>query len=506
MKRNLIYSIIALLTLISGCTTYLRNKQLEMVAKDWALVIRASQVIPVYPLSEDLQPGDVLLVSSPIEEQVAVYKEKGFLPLDQLLVRLYSKDFIANYNPQYEVSKDFANFYNLRYGITDDTIPPANWQNPNGDDRHNWQISPRSAFPTYQFSARTGTGLNLAIPIQGVPLALGLMNSGSASGTVTIADANTYGLDNVRLERMVREWARQNRLLLRNYTPREEQCHFLRIVSRVYVTGRVSVTVNNDDSTGAEAAAGADRPVKLIGVTEGDTKENYVSAIEAINKLVTEQLPGARINIATASSRSVTFTEQFERPLVIGYVGFDMPILRGGRLGAPISTLAQLTGLAPITTYLVGNVYRLAAFAQLNQALKNISGNEADRIRAKLDKLDTLLPDRYPFSLYEIKLQNTHDDKFQITIKRDIEIVEGAEVKRQGFESVLDYLGNAHTTVENIASYLPTAPRETEAQRKNVSLLSREYEYARAALEDIQGQLNQEPVLMEAIDFVFLGI
>ena len=106
--------VLAALVLSTACTSTLRNKQLERVAKDWALVIRASQVIPVYPLTEDLQPGDVLLVSTPIEEQVAIYKEKGFLPLDQHLVRLYPKDF--------------KEFYNSRYGTDGKIMPPGNWQ------------------------------------------------------------------------------------------------------------------------------------------------------------------------------------------------------------------------------------------------------------------------------------------------------------------------------------------------------------------------------------------
>ena len=82
LTQGAIAAALAILVLSTGCATSLRNKQLEAVAKDWALVIRASQVIPVYPLSEDLQPGDVLLVSTPIDEQVALYKKKGFLPLD----------------------------------------------------------------------------------------------------------------------------------------------------------------------------------------------------------------------------------------------------------------------------------------------------------------------------------------------------------------------------------------------------------------------------------------
>ena len=72
------------------------------------MVIRASQVIPVYPLTEDLQPGDVLLVRTPIEEQAKLYKKKGFLPLDQHLVRLYTKGS----------TNDFYDFYNARYGLT----------------------------------------------------------------------------------------------------------------------------------------------------------------------------------------------------------------------------------------------------------------------------------------------------------------------------------------------------------------------------------------------------
>jgi hypothetical protein len=34
---------------------------------------------------EDLQPGDVFLVQTPVEEQVKVYLAKGFLPLENLV-------------------------------------------------------------------------------------------------------------------------------------------------------------------------------------------------------------------------------------------------------------------------------------------------------------------------------------------------------------------------------------------------------------------------------------
>src|SRR5262245_36848936 len=81
-------ALIVCLALTVGCATKLRNKELEAVAKDWSMVIRASQVIPVYPLTEDLQPGDVFLVQVPIDRQQEVYRQRGFLPLDNLVLRV----------------------------------------------------------------------------------------------------------------------------------------------------------------------------------------------------------------------------------------------------------------------------------------------------------------------------------------------------------------------------------------------------------------------------------
>jgi len=473
-QKIMTYStILTILVLFAGCATHLRNQQLEKVAKDWSLVIRASQVIPVYPLSEDLQPGDVLLVSMPIEEQEKIYKKRGFLPLDQHLVRLYPKDY--------------KEFYDYGDEIDDKAIPPKKWQTEE-EAKQSWKIAPHVAFPTYQFSVETGSGLNLAIPIQGIPFALGLMNSGKASGTVTIADAYTYGLDNYRLEKIVRNWAFKNRYFLRNYESIEGKYHFLRVVSRVYVTGRVSVTVKNDEAMGGEAEAGADRPVNLIGIKEGSTNDNYSESIKAINTLVKDQLPGGKIQIATASSRSVTLSEEFTKPLVIGYVGFDIPILHGGRLGAPISTLAQLSQIHMLQANSNNIFYRIVVLSHMNNALKSIQSEKANDIRAKLNVLGQLLPESYPFSLY-ISISPTE-------VEKDTEIVAGAKIKNRDFDGVIKYIGNAYTTIEIL---------EGNPQINTDNQLYQNLQNARTALNEINDRLSLEPVLMEAIDFVFLG-
>jgi hypothetical protein len=320
------------------------------------------------------------------------------------------------------------------------------------------------------------------------------MNSGKASGTVTISDAYTFGLDNVRLSNMVESWGTAKRALLRQYAPHQGRSHFLRVISRVYVAGQVSVTVNNDEATSGQVSGGADKPVELLGIVQGQTDKNYSDAIEAINKLVSDNLPGGKVKIATASSRSVTLSETFARPLVIGYVGFDMPILDGGRLGAPISTLAQLTEGSTIPTHSVDNQYRIASLSHMYKALKDIQGPEADRIRGNLDVLVSLLPEQYSFSLYEMESPTA--------LQRSPTIVVGGKVPRKAFSDILEYLGYARTTATTLERYLSESRGAGEDRRQ----LEHDFYAARNGLADISSQLSRQPALMQATDFVFFGL
>src|SRR5713226_2261980 len=86
-------------TLFTGCCAT-KKCQLEHIARDWCATIRASQVIPVYPLTEDIQPGDIFLVQLPVDEQQKIYEQKGYLPLDNHLDRLNPLNYLncANKN------------------------------------------------------------------------------------------------------------------------------------------------------------------------------------------------------------------------------------------------------------------------------------------------------------------------------------------------------------------------------------------------------------------------
>lgn len=335
-----------LLVFVAGCNTAMTGKQLERVAKDWCLTIRASQVIPVYPLTEDLQPGDVFLVQAPLGDQVAMYKSKGFLPLENLVVRLKPDTY--------------ESFYSNRYGIDNGNFPPKCWQFPYGSiTSADFTIAPLSAFPTYTFSVSHKEGLNVALPVQGIPVGLNMMGAGKAHGSIAITDSYTYGIDMQRMWELVNDWSEEkpNKEFLKQFEPAKSEeardYHYLRVVNRVYLTGKVNISIFNDEDYAGEGSGGVPKPVNLLGFA------NYSSgakAMERINTLISSlqgqegegttggMAAGGTLRVAMASSRSVSLVEKFNRPLVIGYIAFDLPILQGGKLGPPVSTEAQLMG------------------------------------------------------------------------------------------------------------------------------------------------------------------
>src|SRR5262245_17997407 len=436
-----------------GCSTkHATNKHLQEVAKDWCRTIRASQVLPVYPLTEDLQPGDVFLVNIPIQDQQREWEQKGYLQLDNHVTRLLP-------------APDYAEFYGIdRYAIDGRVHPPAHWQFPstgqNGST--NWAAAPRAAFPSYSFSVSRSGGLNVGIPVQGVPVGLNLLGSSSATGTVTIADAYTYGADIKQVEDMLLVWAKRPDVqgFLKAFPPRDTgrkndadkaiyDYSLLRVVTRVYLTGRVNVSLYTGRAGGGTLSAGEKRPVESLVIGAGNP--SATTNIEKVNRLLRGETasaedakpantpnsggptaessgtgddsvdkntpdtsgdpsgeesdepeepsgetpnaparstsqpspsdsaapstgtptpkpkasqpsvapvaaaasnvsqsgaaafkPGGSVQVSAASSRSISLNETFARPLVIGYLGFDVTIEKDGKLGQIYSTLNQL--------------------------------------------------------------------------------------------------------------------------------------------------------------------
>ncbi len=348
--------VVCLAWMLSACATQrLTTDQLARVAKDWSLSIRASQVIPVYPLTEDLQPGDVFLVQTPVEDQVRIYMDKGFLPLENHLTRL-PVDGYSDFYRGWPYMEDGKN------------APPRPWQFPDeqGKQAPNFDNAPLAAFPSYGFSVSRSGGLSVAIPVQSVPVGLNLLDSASATGTITLKDAYTYALPARRVFDSMREWSLANAQYLKQFEPRaadakgKVQEFYLRVVQRVYLVKTVNVTLLSDRAFGASGSAGVPGKVELLNLGNAtEAAKNF----EAVNKILSSAsdakadntvseasalapaiAAGGSVRLAMATSRSVSLVETFRRPLVIGYLASDFKILKDGQLDAPVATQTRLQG------------------------------------------------------------------------------------------------------------------------------------------------------------------
>jgi hypothetical protein len=350
---------------LCGCATQkMSGEQLQRVAKDWSLSIRASQVIPVYPLTEDLQPGDVFLVQTPIDEQIKVYLGQGFLPLENLVTRLPCSGYEAFYQAWPEVNDKTG-------------VPPRLWQFPKDATgvtaAPNFANAPLAAFPSYGFSVSRSEGLNVAIPVQGVPIGLNLLDSASANGTITLKEAYTYALPGKVMYDAVQDWSAKNRAYLMQFAPKAaaekaktRTYSYLRVVNRVYLVKSVNVSLFSTQGTAGSASAAVPKVVDLLNssnakdaattldsLNESISKANQPSGTAAASPVPSAPTDsgaapavGGTVKVAMASSRAVSLVETFARPLVIGYLGFDYRIKEDGSLDVPVATFATLEGRA----------------------------------------------------------------------------------------------------------------------------------------------------------------
>ena len=446
MARRLV-ALAVVLALCAGCASRMRDRQLENVAKDWSMVIRASQVIPVYPLTEDLQPGDIFLVQVPIDQQQRIYRERGFLPLDNLIHRLNPTGYPA--------------FYGSSFGAP--TPLPRAWLMPDGGGGA-WSHAPTASFPTYAFSVRSGGGFNLALPVQGVPIGLSLMGGGAAQGTVTIADARTYGVDTASLYADVRTWAGEHREFLANFAPSDNRRNYVRVVSRVYLAGRLNVSLQSGRSFGLEASGGARKPVDLVLPSAGAdpqqaTLDAYRSNVGALNTMIEKGLerllPGGTVKVVAASAGSVSLVETFPRPLIVGYLGFDLEIRQYGALGPPIPTHAVLDPDFKVTAQ-PSTEEQLLSTAALRRSYDMLSTRAklgdtlASSLVGDLDRLERLVPDAYPCPIFWAQ-----DAALAVRVEAGVSVPAGAG----GFRRLLKYRSDLLDSIDELKKTQGTGAR-----------------------------------------------
>ena len=326
---------------LSGCAT--TGRQLEKVAKDWCQTIRASQVMCSYPLTEDIRPGDVFLVQTGLAEEQNQYKKRGFLPLSDHRKRLLPtgtayQDFYAD---SYWKDEFGAGIPNARPKRPDAAALAA--PNPTLTEVN----APRAVFPSYTFEVQNQSGLALAVPIQGIPVGLNYMQADKARGSMVIGDARSYGLDSTQVYEMLRNWletdAHAQDVVRGTVKQIDAPYVLLRVITRVYMTGGMTVSLTRADTKGAEVKAGNAPAVSLVDAN-GNIDQNVSKTLTALEDKINLQAldVGGRVKFLSASSSAVSLAESFDRMLVVGYLAVDVPYFKGGCLGYPLPTYERL--------------------------------------------------------------------------------------------------------------------------------------------------------------------
>jgi hypothetical protein len=361
---------------LAGCTAN-PQKQLERVAKDWSMTIRASQVMPIYPLEEDLRPGDLYLSTRTMDSEIETWNQRGFLPLVNRFARIQIP--ISDYNKYFE-------------NAAGDTKPPS------------FQRLPKAAFPSYSFEVDNRGSLGLALPLGSVPVALALAGAQSAMGSVVLKKATTQGLPDMEMDKLVDDWSRQNenKHFLALEATKHRRPLILRAITRVFSIGGadVSLTFQKAISLGVDAGA-APAPPELLSASEEDFEKriselqkniatlkqpegdgtspqlpgpadepsedpeiaNLEAELRAVELLkaradidaarrsveqaaMTDQfggflLPGGAARIASRSTHGVSMKEDFDKPLVVGYWAREYLVLNDGSV-ISVGNLQQL--------------------------------------------------------------------------------------------------------------------------------------------------------------------
>jgi hypothetical protein len=176
-------------------------------------------------------------------------------------------------------------------------------------------------------------------------------------------------VDLASLNEVVDTWAKDEKIkaLLAPYgTPVDTEggdANYVRIVSRVFLVKKVSVTVlSGDSASGGAQFGGAEVPAAQI-LTDKSAAESATQAVDRINESLAKvktaeinppvpapgapllkAMPSVSVRVVQATKRSISMEEEFARPVAIGYLAVDRQILPEGKLGPPLHTLVRLKG------------------------------------------------------------------------------------------------------------------------------------------------------------------
>jgi hypothetical protein len=128
-------------------------------------------------------------------------------------------------------------------------------------------------------------------------------------------------------------------------------------VTRIYATGKMSVSLTDASSRSGGLDVGVPKPVNLLSSalpanstnTSEATLQNYTNGWNTLSQIVQVAgaakdaagniLPGGSLRLTAASARSVSMDEIFTPPIIFGYIGFDCAIAENANWECPYRSM-----------------------------------------------------------------------------------------------------------------------------------------------------------------------
>jgi hypothetical protein len=269
----------------------------------------------------------------------------------------------------------------------------------------------------------------------------------------------------------------------------------------------MDVSLANADSSSAGVDAGVPKPVNLLyadlpagtNLDSGQaTLANYTNHLSNLNQMLAaaqgakdaagKMLPGGSLRVTSASSRAITLHETFDYPLVIGYLGFDCVIQRGGMLGSPIPTHSLLDKNFQVTDKFNANptqrIYASVIEHSIYKLIADKAGSSADAklIAQRLDALQQFIP------AWLVRYEYDPDKK--LLLQRE-SLVDSANVaKPRDYESYRRYVGERKSNYVSLTNALGQATFDYQALSAPSTSLN-QTNPARQRLAQIASQLGR---------------
>ncbi|MBV8047187.1 MAG: hypothetical protein JO171_08550 [Paludibacterium sp.] len=356
MMRTLYISACSLgaVSLLLGCSS---TDPTQSVATSWGQELRQMQVEPVFPIREDIQPGDVFILCAGSDP---THPSKQVLPISTYWTRLDATT----------IKQLLEDYYRTRLIMPINKVvggqaasQPSIQQNTSasGTFTHLQLV----AFPDAMHASLDSRSLSALIPA-GVALGrFGISSQEVDSGSLSITSASYYGLPQAKIMPLVKEQIGPNGELGREdfkkaLDAKEAECQPLNLYAQAVVVSEVFLANGIRLKLQSSKAATAQMQLNTV-LSSGSTVANTLSTIQklqasaatagktqapagnggtasgqdaqtqalsaAVVSLLTgmessqENLPGVSGTITTGSTGTISMDSIFTKPLVFGYRG-----------------------------------------------------------------------------------------------------------------------------------------------------------------------------------------